>query len=328
MTIKSIEWNGKKITEPGCYKNIPMAIYHGDCCDGPSVSTTGLKKLFHQGADAFYDTSYLNPKRAEDDETSALIMGRAIHHLALGEPHFQKVFCEQPKTYEDEKTGEVKKWHGGAAPCIRWERARAKENRYILTGAEVESIRGIATSLSTHPLVQAGVLNGLVERSLFWRDPVTGIFLKHRPDVIPTDSGDICDLKKIREIDWDTLENNLFKFGYYQQGALSRWALKEVLDIDLQSFTLLFVCDKRPHSVRPVIVKENSLNLGMLANRAALDLMARCIKEDRWPGPGSLTGDVAEYIELKEYHRRRIITKLVLMGYKAELETMGFNTNE
>ena len=44
--IESIEWDGKRITKPGCYKNVPMSVYHGDCTDGPSISTTGLKKIF------------------------------------------------------------------------------------------------------------------------------------------------------------------------------------------------------------------------------------------------------------------------------------------
>jgi hypothetical protein len=315
MNLESIPWDGTPITKPGMYSGIPMISYHGNICDGPSVSTTGLKKLIGESPADFWDTSYMNPDRAEDKETSALIFGRAIHHLILGEPHFQKVFAEQPSTYEDEKTGEIKKWTNAAHACKRWDAARAKENRYVLTKSEVEGIRGIARSLATHPLVQAGVLNGLVERSLFWKDRKTGIWLKHRPDVIPTDSGDICDLKKIRSVDWDQLRRNIFDFGYYQQGALSKWALKEVLDIDMQSFMLLFVEDKRPFSVRPVILKDIDLEIGTVANRAALDIMARCLKEDRWPGPGGLNDDHVEYIEMDTWQKNSIALKLKLMNY-------------
>ena len=312
--IESIEWDGKRITKPGCYKNVPMSVYHGDCTDGPSISTTGLKKIFHNSPAVYWDSSYLNPARADDDETSALIFGRAVHHLILGEPHFAQVFAEQPSEYEDEKTGELKKWNGNAGACKRWDAARAKENRYVLTKKEVESIRGVAISLSTHPLVQAGILNGLVERSLFWKDKATGIWLKQRPDVIPSDSGDITDLKTIKDVEWDTLVDSLGKYGYYQQGALSREGLREVLGIEMQTFTLFFVEKDRPYSAWPVIVKDNDLDLGARCNRAALDIMARCLDEKIWPGPAGKDHHVS-YIEMAEWRRKRIETKLSIMGY-------------
>lgn len=314
MNLVSIPWGGKPISKPGMYANIPLEQYHQNICDGPSVSTTGLKTIFHKSAAHYYKTSYLNPKRKEQDETSALIFGRAIHHLILGEPHFQKVFCEQPTEYEDPETGDTKKWHNGAKECKRWNGLRAKENRYVLTKDEVENIRGTATALSADPLVQAGILNGLVERSLFWKDEKTGIWLKYRPDVIPTDSGDVADLKTTTSVDWDDLEQWLYKFGYYQQGGLGREAFKRVLDLDMTSFTLLFVEKDDPWSPRPVIVKEIDLEIGAQCNRAALDIMAGCLKTGVWPGPRSLVGQAVEHLEMNVYHKNRICTKLKLMG--------------
>ena len=315
MNLVSIPWDGKPISKPGMYSNLPITSYHGDICEGPSVSTTGLKKLFHDSPADFFDTSYLNPDRAEQDETSALIMGRAVHHLILGEPHFARVFAEQPSHYEDEKTGELKKWTRAANACKRWEDARAKENRYILTASEVTEIRGIAKSLATNALVQAGVLNGLVERSLFWKDKKTGIWLKQRPDVIPTDDGTVSDLKTTVSVDWDDLVQAYGKFGYFQQGALSREAFREVLDLELTDFMLFYVEKKRPFSARPIILKTIDLEIGAVCNRAALDLMAKCLKENHWPGPGSQTGATAEHMELNVWQKNRICTKLKLMGY-------------
>jgi hypothetical protein len=297
------------------YSGIPLEAYHGDICAGPSLSTTGAKTLLHGSPEEFYDTSYLNPERGVQDETSPLIFGRAIHHLILGEPHFQRSFAEQPATYEDEKTGEIKKWNGNAHACKRWEAARAKENRYILTAKEIEQIRGIAKKLATNIAVQQGILNGLVERSLFWQDKETGIWLKQRPDVIPTDSGDVADIKTITSVDWDDLRNQLYQYGYFQQAAMCKVALKEVLDIEMQSFTLFFIEKTRPFSPRPVIVKDIDIEIGMQCNRAAIDLMAKCLNEKHWPGPGSISGDPVEYIEMTIYHKNRVCRKLALLGY-------------
>src|ERR1700722_8347701 len=137
------------MSKPGLYKNIPLAAYHGDIADGWSVSTAGLKALVSDsGAPADYCLHCpRTPKRKPSPDSSDMIMGRAIHHLVLGEPHFQLAFAEQPDTYEDEKTGEIKKWNGNANACKRWDAARAKEGKYILTKSEVQAIRGIAIAL-------------------------------------------------------------------------------------------------------------------------------------------------------------------------------------
>lgn len=317
MNLVSIPWDGRKIDRPGMYSNIPNEAYHGDICSGPSISTTGLKTIFHDSAAHFYSTSWLNPKYDPEkkSESSAMIFGRAIHHLILGEPNFQQFFAEQPETYEDPETGEVKKWSNNANECKRWNNLRAKENRYVLTKAEIGKIRGIAMAIHADNPVYQDLLTGLVERSLFWRDPITGIWLKQRPDVIPTHSGDTVDLKTTTSVDWDDLEQSLFKFGYYQQGAMARDGLKHALDIDMQSFTLFFVEKDDPWCARPVTIKEIDIEIGAQCNRAALDIFAKCLKTGEWPGPKSLVGQAVENMEMTVYHKNRICTKLNLMGY-------------
>jgi hypothetical protein len=314
--MKSIPWDGKPISKPGMYSGIPNHIYHGNCCEGHSVSTTGLKRLFHESPAKYWVKSFLNPKKKDDDESSALIFGRAIHHLILGEPNFQQHFAEEPLTYEDPKTGEVKKWSNNSNECKRWNDLRAKEGRYILTKAEINHIRGIATAIHADDPVYQDLLGGMVERSLFWKDKKTGIWCKLRPDVIPTASGDVVDLKTTTSVDWDDLENSLFKFGYYQQGAMNREGLKQVLDIDMTSFTLFFVEKDEPYSPRPTIIKDIDIEIGSLCNRAALDMLAGCLKENIWPGPRGLAGQVVEHLEMRAYHKNRICTKLALLGYE------------
>ena len=63
-----------------------------------------------------------------------------------------------------------------------------------------------------------------------------------------------------------------------------------------------------------MIVKDNDLDLGARCNRAALDIMARCLDEKIWPGPAGKDHHVS-YIEMAEWRRKRIETKLSLMGY-------------
>lgn len=308
--MKSIKWDGQPIAQKGMYEGVPMGAYHGNLCVAPSVSSTGLRKLFSRSPAVFYDTWYGNPNRDEDqDDKEAFIIGRATHHLLLGQPYFAKEFVIQPDEYTDAKTGEEKKWNANANVCKDWLAEQSRKGLTVLTGKMVESIKGMALSLGTHPLIRQGILNGLVERSVVWQDKATGIWLKARPDAIPTSSGDFADLKTTTSVEYRDLVLAMDKFHYHVQAALIRMACREVLGIPFSSFTLVFVEKKRPFCVRDVRVKDSDLDRGEQQIRMALDIMAGCLKSKSWPGPGA-GREGSEFVELSEHARKRIDDRL------------------
>jgi hypothetical protein len=310
--LKTIDWDFKPIAKPGMYAKISLETYHrGDICVGPSVSSSGLRTLFAQSPAHFYASWAGNPRRVERKEKQNFIVGRAAHHLFLGEPFFAKLFVEQPKEYIDVKSGEVKAWSNNANFCREWNRERAKEGRAILKPDDCRAIEGMAESLSKHPLIVGEVkaLNGLIERSLFWKDKATGLWLKSRPDSIPTHSGEFVDLKTTISTRWYDLQKTIAEFGYHQQGALLRTAAREVLGLESFAFFLVFIEKEPPYCVRLVEVKTHELDLGEKQNRYAIDAVARCLKSGEWPGPGGDRED-ALGIELPEWSRKSIESKL------------------
>lgn len=317
--IKPTPWDGKKITKPGIYSGIPIETYHGDICDGPSVSSSGLRKIVNESPADYWDGSYMNPAAEPFEESAALLMGRAVHHLILGEKNFAASFVIQPDTFVHEKDG-VKPWNNNAKVCRAWHAEQRAAGRSVLTKNDVETIRGMAKSLARDELVNAGILNGLVEHSIFWKDRLTGIWVKTRPDTIPTHSGDVADLKTILGVDYSDCTRSLDDNGYYQQAALNRQGMHEVVGIPVSSFTLMYVAKKRPFSTRPMIMKDEDMALGDLANRTGLDVMARCLKEGVWPGPGRGPGrDIAEYIQLSQFARERIEHRIMRLKDTFEL---------
>lgn len=302
--IKSIDWDYKQIKKPGLYAGVPLDLYHSaKICDGNSVSSSGLRKLFSESPADFYDEWAGNPNRAEPEDKAHFKVGRAVHHLMLGEPFFSKLFCVHPVEYEADK-GELKPWTFAAKACKDWRAAREKEGKAVLTPGDFASIRGMAESLSANPIVRAGALNGMIERSGFWRDKDTGLWVKIRPDAIPTDSGDYTDIKTTQSVLWRDLQKTIFERGYHQQLALIRTGMRE-LGFPFTSASLIFVQKKRPFSNRVVTLKDNTLDTGERANRVALDAMAECLQKNRWPGPGGDRED-AQPIELPEWAEKQI----------------------
>lgn len=288
MKVKPIKWDGYKIKKSGVYSNMPLDAYHNpDICEGPSISSSGLRKLNPDtGSPAhFYANWAGNPNRTEQEDKRHFIVGRALHHLVLGEPFFAKLFCSQPEEYEDAKTGELKKWNNNANVCRAWHEARRKEGRLALSANEVEIIRQMAHSVGNNPLTKTGIFNGYIEHSIFWRDEETGIWLKWRPDSIPTDSADFGDLKTAHSIFLKDIVSAIREHGYYQQVALGRWACREVLGAEMGEFRYLFVEKKDPWCTVDIEVEQEDIVRGERMNRACLRIFAKCLKDNRWPGP-------------------------------------------
>ena len=312
--LRTIEWDGRPISKPGMYGKLSLARYHlPGVCIGPSVSSGGLRMVASRSPAHFFDTWPENPQRKERKDTAALILGRATHHLLLGELFFSKLFAVQPVEYVSDK-GEVKPWHNGANACKDWQADRKREGRAVLTVEDAENIRGMAYSLSLHPMVigtgrRDGILNGLIERSLVWQDKATGLWCKARPDAIPTDSGDFVDLKTTRSVLWMDLQRSIFDYGYYAQAAFIRMGAREVLGLDRITFTLVFVENESPYCTEIVSLKDNDLDLGEREIRRALDTVARCLKSGHWPGPGGEHSD-ARPIEISEQARQRAEDRL------------------
>lgn len=307
--MKSIKWNGEPIKKPGMYEGIDLDLYHAPrITDGWSISSSGLRTISNESPAHFFAQWRGNPKAKPRKEGRHFVMGRAAHHLHLGQGNFSDHFAIEPVEYEA-KDGKMKPWHNGADACKIWNDARKEEGKGIITEAEAEAVIGMAEVLGMHPIVQAGALNGLVERSLFWKDAKTGIWLKSRPDAIPGDGGDFVDYKTTESVQWVDLMRSIYDYGYHQQGALILEAARTVLKIANPSFTLVFQEKKEPYCVRVVVLKEDDLKRGAALNRKALDTFAKCLKEDHWPGPGGDRED-AEYIEMPEWAQKSIDSQL------------------
>ena len=312
-------WDGKPISKPGLYSGITLDEYHGaGICDGPSISSSGLRTIFSKSPAHYWDTSPLNLDRnTDEDETEKrhFVLGRAAHHLFCGQPKFRSLFVLRPELAPDGRP-----WNGNNKSCIKWLAEQRAMSKTVLTAEQMSAIVGMAKAFGRHPLCRAGILNGLVEHSLFWRDQRTGVWLKARPDVIPNDSGDVADLKSTASVMFPDMAKSIGDYGYNQQGALVAEGMRAVLGIEMASFTLVFVESKRPHCVEVVTLKQHSapgalsdVERGALQNRMALDVFAACLKAKHWPGPGGDQND-ARYIEMPAWRQKQIDDKLRMGG--------------
>jgi len=265
--------SGEKVSASGVY-DLDIELYHGDCCVGPSISSSGLRTIERQTPAHYFAGSYLNPDREPEEASRALDMGRACHTLLLGESGFREQFAVRPDQWSDWRTAAAKEW--------REEQISA--GRTVLVPDDLTHIRGMARTLGAHPLVQAGILQGEVERSLIWKDEETGVWLKSRPDVLPVSDGCVVDLKTCADASPEAVQRAILSHGYAMQGALTRRALKQVLKIDMTMFVLVFVEKAPPYAVSVVEVDQDWIYFAGRQVQRAITTFARCVETGEWPG--------------------------------------------
>lgn len=294
MLVQAIPAPDGVITSPGCYVDLDIQRYHGQCTDGPSVSSSGLRTIFIDSPAHYWVGSHLNPNRVEEPQSEALILGRAAHHLLLGEKEFGRLFVVRPDRFDSWRTGEAK----------HWKAEQEKAGMTVLLPGQIETIRGMHASLQAHPLITGGILDGAIEHSLIWQDEETGIWLKARPDAIPTASGDFADLKTAASVAPEDLSRAVSDRRLDMQAALVKWGAKAALGIDMNDFALVFVEKAPPHCVEVRVIRQDHIEEAEGDLRAALRLFAKCLKNNSWPGPGGSLSDLAP-IGLSDFARRR-----------------------
>lgn len=265
------QYQGGKITEPGIWKSVPMEAYHGDLCAGPSISSSGLRAIENKSPLHYWDESYLNPVRKPEEPKDHFELGRAVHKLLLSEAGFRDEFVLRPKEFPDYRTKEARQWRDDT-------RAGGKS---IITEDQLANIEGMADRLASNQEA-VGLLRGRVERSIVWRDPRTGVWLKARPDSIPKDSI-LSDLKTTKDASRASVGRAIQNFGYLMQMALGIEGMHRVGGGRIDEAVLLFIETTRPYGYNIKPLDQGDVYLAMRQCRRAIDTFAECLKRGFWP---------------------------------------------
>jgi hypothetical protein len=272
-----------KIDKPGVYE-IDMETYHGDCCVGPSISSSGLREIESRSPAHYFAHSYLNADRVAKT-SSGFALGSAAHALILGDEVFAERHIVSP--FDAFRTNEAKMW--------RDDMQRA--GKMILKQSDMDTVAAMAGVLKSHPLIQQGILEGEVEKSLLWTDPETGVWLKARPDTLPRE-GWLVDYKTTNDASDRALDRTICDYGYHMQLALAAEGMAE-LGLGMPStFALIFQETSAPFAVRVVEIDPDFIFLGAQQNRRAIRKFWSCVDTGEWPAyAGERTATVPRWLE-------------------------------
>jgi hypothetical protein len=247
--------------KPGIYTSAELsnADYHAH----DSISKSGLDLISRSPAHFFY--------AAKRDATRAMEIGTALHCAVLEPERFASEYMLL-RSVTDRRASEYKQ-----AVAV-WGAER------VLTGTEADKVAGMQESCRNNAAARAYFDQPhRTELSVIATDPETGVIVRCRFDLI-TDSGRALDLKKTQDVRGDAFARSVANYRYHVQAAFYsdvwEWATGE----KLQGFDFLAVEEQMPHASRIFTLDEEAIELGRAQYRADLNLYAKCLDSNEWPG--------------------------------------------
>ena len=268
------------------YADLPMEYYH-DIRTG--LSKSALCKLIRSPYH-FYRT-YLAPDAEPQKSTAATMLGSAVHTLILEpqkwdeEYHVADVASRNAKAYKEAVVNHPEKT--------------------ILVREESEQAHRMADAVWSHKLARHYLeLPGKSEQSFFWKDRITGVPVKARPDRITDDSSIILDPKTCRSAQHDFFRADADKLLYFLSAGMTLHGVHTVRRKRPEAY--IFLCIENEKTKHPAVAlyhaTEEEIILGEHYYLKSLQIFQECMESQFWP----MYSPRCEALGLTRYRRKEL----------------------
>lgn len=281
-----------ELLSPGIYYGIPAEHYHAL----PYVSNSYLKKLNKCPA---------NAKSEDQEETKALLFGRAAHVMTLeGDDAFNSECIvlpeDAPKKPTDRQRFAKKPSPETLYACDWWDRFNLHANgKMVISRDDYDTLRGVRDSVRAHPFAKLLLAEGVSETTVIFDTKIGGqvIRCKCRPDRTPSpELMTLLDLKTAEDAGYDPFLRQAIRLGYVTQSAFyidgyntvrhlpmkrnaaGTWELDKSAPErpEMDAFAFIAVEKKHPFRCEVYTVDMDLLKWGRGEYQRLLEIEARC----------------------------------------------------
>jgi exodeoxyribonuclease VIII len=253
----------------GIHYQMPEAEYRM----APAIAGSDAKKILPPLTPTHYAAHMAGETKREPSK--AMTLG-VVSHVAVLQPQLlDTAFVEKPQGKEgDFRTKEGKEWKAkmGTTP--------------ILDADEARAVRGIRDSIAAHDAAKA-LLAGCDSEVAMFAEHRSGLWIKGRVDALKVESDNeavIVDVKTTSAgADYGTFSRQAASLNYHFSAA---WYchLAGLNGLPPCRFYWIAVETVAPYAVAVYEIHPDALDLGVGMMNDALELIARCEDECRWPG--------------------------------------------
>ena len=232
----------------------------------PGISSSELKKIMITPA------HYKHWKENPQEDTPALLFGRAAHKYILETYDFYTEFAVAPNC--DRRTKEGKEtWNKFVADS---------EGKDVITQEQFEQIEEMRKVMLATPFVSK-LINGEHEISYFWTDEDTGLKCKVRPDSINHKLKVIVDYKTADNAETQHFMRKAIDLGYDLQAYMYQQGVKANVG---EEYLFVFIVQEKkpPYAVNILEADENFMASGKHIFTEMLNLYKECSESGNWYG--------------------------------------------
>lgn len=248
--------------------DVGLNISNREYREHEGISSTDLKKMAQSPAHFRYWKDH------PQEDTPALLFGRAAHKYMLEKDDFFNEFAVAPNIDRRTKSGK-EEW------ALFAEQSKGKD---IISSDDFEKIECMYKVLYNTPYV-ADLLNGKKELSFFVVDDLTGMTLKARPDCLTeiNNTNLYVEYKTTENSESEAFMNQAIKLNYDLQASFYKSVLKKATGLDYQ---VVFIVQekKAPYVVNILAANKYFLASGDDVWRANLELYEKCERTNNWHG--------------------------------------------
>lgn len=189
----------------------------------------------------------------------------------------------------------------------------------VLTPEQWDQLHKMRDAVMAHPAARAllTAVPGVAERSVYWRDPITGLLCRCRPDFWRND-GIVVDVKTTEDASAEGFARSISNYRYHVQHPFyldgiaamqsqvkdpAQRAFAPAAFVPPKAFVFLAVeksarvVDGVAMGVGVYVLDSESVELGRIEGRQDLERIAECTRTGKWPG----YGDTIQPIELPKW---------------------------
>lgn len=298
--------SGPIIAEAGAYPDIPMDDYHRNpsLLPGPSLSSSGAKKITSQSAYHFWYQSPLNPDRPEEDDKPAFQVGKAAHDMLLLGDDWRTKYFVLPEGFSLAAKNKF-------AAAIEEREAAIEAGIPILRYQDAQVVEAVTKAIGANKDAMHALSAGVPEMTLAWQDKETGVWLRARPDWLPYSIINGAPVRVVTDLKFLAMTHcrphgfskALFDFGYHQSAAFYDDGIEAIYGKRATNWLFVAVEKDAPHSVSVYELPAADVERGRFQNRQAIRTFADCLAADKWP---SYTSEEIQMVGLPHWARKAI----------------------
>lgn len=249
-------------------RDMPAAEYHTVEAVGGTALRDILRSPLH-----FY-ARHVDPNRTRH-ETPAMRLGTLAHACILEPDRWISDFIVKPEGI-DRRTKDGKE---------AWAAFEAGANgREIIPADAANCAEGMARAVRSHPAASRLLKGAATEVSVMWADGVTGVRCKGRLDAVSSFADIIVDLKTCQDASPDAFAKHVANYAYHIQAAHYLDGFEAATGDKAAGYVWIAVEKEPPHAVAVYTADAEMLERGRSERLKALDLIATCRHENKWPG--------------------------------------------